>query len=129
MSVYIRGQRFHRNIKQLLMFIYCDINTLEVVEHLRSHSRTRLHLVYLLNFSCALTPIVFISQHIQGRIQGGAGGDTPPSGQLFLPILKCFSLILRVAPPPLGWLCALHPPWTKSWIRPWYRHIRQFRIP
>jgi hypothetical protein len=68
MSVYIRGQRFsahacifHRfkifyksNIKRSLVSIYCDINTLEVVEHLRSQRNTCLCIVFLLNFSSAL---------------------------------------------------------------------------
>jgi hypothetical protein len=54
MSVYIRGQRFSAflrtfqhfkifyksNIKRPLVSIYCDINTLEVVEHSRSHRNT-----------------------------------------------------------------------------------------
>jgi hypothetical protein len=59
MSVYIRGQRFSgstctchcfkifykSNTKRLLVCIYCDINTLIVVEQPRSHRNTLLHIM------------------------------------------------------------------------------------
>jgi hypothetical protein len=72
MSVYIRGQRFsahactsHRfkifyksNIEWSLVSIYCVINTLEVVEHLRSQRNTWLCFLVPLNFSHGLkTPL------------------------------------------------------------------------
>jgi hypothetical protein len=44
--------------------IYCDINTLEVLEHLRSQRNTRLHLLNLQLLLFSTTPIVFMSQYI-----------------------------------------------------------------
>jgi hypothetical protein len=82
-SVYIRGQGFsaractfhcfkifHKsNIKRSLVSIYCDINTLEVVQHSRTQRNTWLRLARVPHklLSCSMTPKVLISQHIDTR--------------------------------------------------------------
>ena len=52
------------NIKRSLMSVYCDIKTLEGVEHSKSKRNTQLRLTFLsLLFSCSTSSIVFISQY------------------------------------------------------------------
>ena len=52
------------NIKRWLMSVYCDIKTLEGVEHSKSKRNTQLRLMFLsLLYSCSTSSIVFISQY------------------------------------------------------------------
>ena len=55
---------YKSNIKRSFMSVYCDIKTLEGVEHSKSKRNTQLRLMFLsMLFSCSTSSIVFISQY------------------------------------------------------------------
>ena len=61
---------------------------------------------------------------VQRRIQGGGGAKPPPLDQWNLLFLGGFQAPMAAEAPPLGGKKC--PPWTNSWIRPWYCKRRNF---
>jgi hypothetical protein len=92
---FITSKLFYKsNIKQLLVSIYCDINTLEVVEHLRSQRNTWLmHCVPLKLLLCSTTPVMFISHSYRHILQFYIPYFSQVCTRLYISKLMCENLL------------------------------------